>query len=152
MNEDDFKNLYDVLGVSESATSVEIRKRFRTLSKLYHTDKLSGEARDPEVVKEATERFIEARDTYEILIDPKKRAQYDELLEEYRKNRTQTSASGGSYQPPPLNPLLVQHLRPQGLHQAQQPARQRARQVPKSCSHGLLSAFGRWARCSRQSL
>lgn len=63
-------NLYEVLGVSKSATSVDIRKAYRQLSKKYH----------PDVCKEADteQRFKEIVDAYSILKDPQKRKVYDQ--------------------------------------------------------------------------
>ncbi len=62
------KNYYEVLGISPSATSAEIKNAFRKLAKETHPD-LAGEAKK--------EEFIEAEEVYTILSDEAKRAEYD---------------------------------------------------------------------------
>lgn len=63
-------NLYEVLGVSKSATSVDIRKAYRQLSKKYHPDVCKG--------ADTEQRFKEIADAYSILKDPQKRKIYDQ--------------------------------------------------------------------------
>ena len=63
-------NLYEVLGVSKSATSADIRKAYRQLSKKYHPDVCKG--------ADAEQRFKEITDAYSILKDPQKRKIYDQ--------------------------------------------------------------------------
>eukprot|EP01054_Gregarina_sp_Poly1_P011021 Gregarina_sp_Poly_1__11020@NODE_879_length_5888_cov_545_981446_g629_i0_p2_GENE_NODE_879_length_5888_cov_545_981446_g629_i0NODE_879_length_5888_cov_545_981446_g629_i0_p2_ORF_typecomplete_len394_score54_11DnaJ_C/PF01556_18/4_9e38DnaJ/PF00226_31/3_5e24DnaJ/PF00226_31/5_1e03DUF3106/PF11304_8/2e02DUF3106/PF11304_8/3_2DnaJ_CXXCXGXG/PF00684_19/0_86_NODE_879_length_5888_cov_545_981446_g629_i032834464 len=62
-------DLYSVLGVSRDATSKQIKKAYRALSKQFHPDI------DPS--KEATDKFKAVTKAYEILSDEKKRAVYD---------------------------------------------------------------------------
>jgi len=64
------KNYYEMLGVSENATSEEIRKAFRRLAKKHHPDVNPGD-------KAAETRFKEINEAHEILGDVKKRAEYD---------------------------------------------------------------------------
>jgi curved DNA-binding protein len=68
----EFKDYYEVLGVSRNATDAEIKKAFRKLAHKYH----------PDVAKDkrtAEEKFKEINEANEVLSDPEKRRKYDEL-------------------------------------------------------------------------
>ena len=66
------KNYYEILGVSEKASSGEIRKAFRRLAKKYHPDVNPGD-------KAAEGRFKEVNEAHEVLGDDRKRSQYDAM-------------------------------------------------------------------------
>ncbi len=66
------RNYYDVLGISKTATSDEIKAAYRKLALKYHPD------RNPNN-KDAEEKFKEAAQAYEILSDQQKRTQYDQF-------------------------------------------------------------------------
>ena len=66
------RDYYEILGVQKNSSEDEIKQAYRKLALKYHPDKNKGNA-------EAEEKFKEATEAYEILRDPKKRAQYDKF-------------------------------------------------------------------------
>jgi molecular chaperone DnaJ len=64
------RDLYDVLGVSRSASQDEIKKAYRELARKWHPD------RNPDD-EQAEERFKEIQGAYDTLSDEEKRKQYD---------------------------------------------------------------------------
>ncbi|ATE59309.1 molecular chaperone DnaJ [Thauera sinica] len=64
------RDYYDVLGVNRDAGDDEIKKAYRKLAMKYHPD------RNPDN-KDAEEKFKEAKEAYEMLSDPQKKAAYD---------------------------------------------------------------------------
>ena len=69
---DNKKDYYEVLGVSKGASDDEIKKSYRKMAKLYHPDANPDNA-------EAERKFKEVSEAYEVLSDPKKKAQYDQF-------------------------------------------------------------------------
>ena len=64
------RDLYEVLGVSKTATADELRKAYRQAALKHHPDRNNG---DP-----AAARFKEATEAFQVLQDDEKRAIYDQ--------------------------------------------------------------------------
>ncbi len=67
------RDFYEVLGVPKNASDEEIKKSYRKLAMKHHPDRNSGDG-----AKAAEEKFKEAKEAYEMLSDPQKRAAYDQ--------------------------------------------------------------------------
>ena len=65
------RDYYEVLGLSKSASTGEIKKGYRKMAVKYHPDKNPDD-------KEAEEKFKEAAEAYEVLSDDNKKARYDQ--------------------------------------------------------------------------
>jgi curved DNA-binding protein len=67
----DFKDYYEILGVSPETPTDQIKRAYRKLARQYH----------PDVSKlpDSEKRFKEINEAWEVLQDPKKRKQYDQL-------------------------------------------------------------------------
>ena len=66
------RDFYEVLGVAKNASEGDIKKAYRRAAQKFHPD------RNPDN-KEAEESFKEAKEAYEILSNPQKRAAYDQF-------------------------------------------------------------------------
>ncbi|MBL8351230.1 MAG: molecular chaperone DnaJ [Burkholderiaceae bacterium] len=69
------RDYYDILGVPKNATEDDIKKAYRKLAMKHHPDRNQGEGDD---AKKAEAKFKEAKEAYEMLSDPPKRAAYDQ--------------------------------------------------------------------------
>ena len=67
------RDFYDILGVPKNATDEDIKKAYRRLAGKHHPDRHQGDD-----AKMAEEKFKEAKEAYEMLSDPQKRAAYDQ--------------------------------------------------------------------------
>ncbi len=84
-----YKDYYQILGVSKDAGQDDIKKAYRKQAIKYHPDKNQGN-------KEAEERFKEVSEAYEVLRDPEKRKKYDKLGANWKKYE-QAGAGGYGY-------------------------------------------------------
>ncbi|MFO8071346.1 MAG: molecular chaperone DnaJ [Polyangia bacterium] len=64
------RDYYEVLGVARDVDAAGLKKAYRKLAMLYHPDQNPD---DPQ----ATERFREATEAFQVLSDPQRRASYD---------------------------------------------------------------------------
>lgn len=74
----DFKDYYNILGVSKSDSEAEIKKVFRRLARKYHPDMNPGD-------RQAEAKFKEVSEAYEVLSDPEKRQKYDQFGQYYNQ-------------------------------------------------------------------
>ncbi len=81
----EYKDYYQILGVSRHASQTEIKHAYRKLARKYH----------PDVSKEANAeaKFKDIGEAYDVLKDPAKRTRYDQLGAHYK--------NGQSFTPPP---------------------------------------------------
>jgi curved DNA-binding protein len=80
-----YKDYYEILGVTRGADADEVKRAYRKLARKYHPD-VSKE-------KNAESKFKELQEAYEVLRDSEKRAAYDHLGRDFR--------SGQQFRPPP---------------------------------------------------
>ncbi len=83
-----FRDYYETLGVSKTASEDEVKSAFRKLARKYHPDMAK-----PKDKATAEEKFKQINEAYEVLSDPEKRKKYDQLGANWNQP--------GGFQPPP---------------------------------------------------
>jgi curved DNA-binding protein len=81
----EYRDYYETLGVSRTASADDIKKAYRRLARKFHPD-VSKE-------KDAEAKFKQVQEAYEVLKDPEKRAAYDQLGSNWK--------AGQDFRPPP---------------------------------------------------
>lgn len=82
-----YKDYYKTLGVEKSADIKEIKKAYRQLARQYHPDVNPNNA-------DASEKFREISEAYEVLGDDEKRKIYDKYGEHYKEYESWKKAGG----------------------------------------------------------
>ncbi|KAJ8899073.1 hypothetical protein K2173_010226 [Erythroxylum novogranatense] len=82
------KSYYDVLQVKKGASDEQIKRAYRKLALKYHPDKNQGN-------EEASKKFAEINNAYEVLSDSEKRGIYDRYGEEGIKQHMAAGGRGG---------------------------------------------------------
>ncbi len=83
-----FRDYYETLGVSKTASADEIKGAFRKLARKHHPDMAKAKEKAA-----AEEKFKQLNEAYEVLSDPEKRSKYDQLGADWNQP--------GGFQPPP---------------------------------------------------
>lgn len=83
----EYRDYYQLLGVSRTASEEEIRKAFRKLARIYHPDVAKNKA-------QAEDKFKEINEAYEVLGDAEKRRKYDQLGANWKQGSEFTPPGG----------------------------------------------------------
>ena len=78
-----FRNYYEILGVSREATQDDIKRAYRQLARRYHPDMNPGD-------KNAEEQFKRLGEAYAVLYDPDKRSKYEEFSQFWKQKGFQS--------------------------------------------------------------
>lgn len=74
----DFKDYYDILGVSPNADEKTIKKTYRKLARQYHPDVNPGD-------NEAEDKFKDINEAYQVLSNAEQRKKYDDMRVQYQQ-------------------------------------------------------------------
>ncbi|RVU54360.1 DnaJ C-terminal domain-containing protein [Anaerosphaera multitolerans] len=72
----EYRDYYEILGVSKDASAKEIKSAYKKLAKKYHPDLNKGD-------EKKEEKFKEINEAYEVLSDPDKKQKYDTFGSNY---------------------------------------------------------------------
>jgi len=82
-----FKDYYNILGVSRSSSGDDIKKKFRKLALKYHPDRNPGD-------QKAEAKFKEITEAYEVLGDTEKRKKYDQFGKYWQQTGSPSPGAG----------------------------------------------------------
>jgi curved DNA-binding protein len=88
----DYKDYYQSLGVSKSASEKDIKQAYRRLARKHHPDVNPGD-------RGAEARFKELNEAYAVLSDPEKRPKYDQLGANWQQYERVAREGGGGFPP-----------------------------------------------------
>ena len=86
-------NYYKILGVNKTSSYDDIKKSYRKLALKWHPDK------NPNNKEEASNKFKEISEAYDVLSDSNKRKQYDNCGNNVNTFRNNTSFNGNFKDP-----------------------------------------------------
>lgn len=93
-----YRDYYAVLGVGKQADAQQIKQAYRRLARKHHPDLNPGD-------RQASERFKEIGEAYEVLSDPGRRRRYDQLGPDWAQHlggaRAGTAGTAGGSRPDP---------------------------------------------------
>jgi curved DNA-binding protein len=90
------RDYYEDLGVPRTASADEIKRAYRQLARKHHPDLATASEK-----AEASERFKEINEAYEVLSDTEKRAKYDALGPNWKAGAEFTPSGAGAAAPGP---------------------------------------------------
>ena len=99
------KDFYKVLGVDKDADQATIKKAYRKLARENHPDSRPGD-------KAAEERFKQVAEAYDVVGDPAKRKEYDEMRSMFAGAGGRAGFPGRLRGPAARRGRRVRHLRP----------------------------------------